>query len=189
MVFHGMYSLMNSRKKAKIVDGTSKEEKELVKWLKKSIDEEIVVGSFEIIYPKQLDIYIPSKKIAIEFNGTYYHSIERGNNLTCHLNKTKMCEEKGIKLLHIWEDEWHYRKEETKNFILNAINGTLDIKQYLIDENEEYYSVDRSKFNRCMIPDDYEIINETEPEIVLRAKTEKDKYKVPNCGKLILKLK
>ena len=177
------------KEKAKIVNGSSKEEKELIEWLKNIIDEEIVVGSYTVIQPKQLDIYIPSKKIAIEFNGTYYHSIEHGNPLDYHLNKTKMCEEKGIKLIHIWEDEWYGKKEDIKKFILDMINDSIDFKNNLIHENEECFYVDRSKFNRCTIPDSYEIIGETTPEIVLRAKTEKDKYRVPDCGKLILKIK
>ena len=93
----------------KSVGGVSKEEKLIVKWLKEFIDpNDIEVGTFKIIPPRQLDIFIKSKKIGIEFNGTFYHSIEHGTKVGYHLMKTAMCEDLGIKLIHIWEDEWIY---------------------------------------------------------------------------------
>ena len=113
--------------KTKSTNGTSKKEQEIIAWLKTAIDDDIVVGSYKIISPLQLDAYVPSLKLAIEFNGTYYHSIEHGNDVNYHLNKTKACEEQGIKLVHIWEDEWTYRKDEVKQFMLDVINGKIDI--------------------------------------------------------------
>jgi very-short-patch-repair endonuclease len=64
-----------------------------------------------IIPPYELDIYIPALKLAIEYNGIYWHSERAGKSKSYHLNKTKMCEAKGIKLLHIFEDEWSNKKE------------------------------------------------------------------------------
>ena len=175
--------------KNKTTNGTSKEEKAIIKWLDENIDEELVVGTFKEIYPFQLDIYIPSKKIAIEFNGVYYHSIEKVNDIFYHLHKTKLCEEKGIQLIHIWEDEWNHDNSNIKSFIKSTIDGTSCISSYLhLRDDGQLYEVDRSKFNKCAIPKQYEIVGETDPEIILRAKTEKDKYKVADCGKLILKL-
>ena len=81
------------KQKTKSTGGTSKEEKELVKWLKTITNEEMLVGTYRVITPQQLDVYFPRLKIALEFNGTYYHSLEHGqNNLTYHLEKTKKCE-------------------------------------------------------------------------------------------------
>lgn len=65
--------------------------------------------SRKIIPPYELDIYIPSKKLAIEFNGLYWHSSgskETDHIKVNHLNKTELCESKGIQLLHIFENEW-----------------------------------------------------------------------------------
>jgi transposase len=60
-----------------------------------------------VISPKELDIYIPSKKVAIEVNGLFWHSTNssRGIDKKYHLQKTQDCEVKGIKLLHFFEDE------------------------------------------------------------------------------------
>jgi len=58
------------------------------------------------IEKKELDFYISDKKIAIEINGNYFHSERAGQkNKSYHINKTILCEEKGIKLIHIFEDE------------------------------------------------------------------------------------
>ena len=169
-------------------NGTSKEEKQLVEWLKTFVNEnDILVGTFKVIKPRQLDVYIPSKKIGIEFNGTYYHSIEHNCDVNYHLIKTKMCEDAGVHLIHVWENDWNERQDLVKQFLKNAINGTIDFNEYLIHRDDGLYEVDRSKFNKCAIPEQYEIVEETQPEIILRAKSLKDKYRVSNCGKLILK--
>ena len=61
-------------------------EKELSDFVK-SLGVEIIENDRNIISPKELDIYIPSKKLAIEFDGLYYHS-ELFVNKNYHLNKT-----------------------------------------------------------------------------------------------------
>ena len=53
----------------------------------------------------ELDIYIPSRKIAIEFNGTHWHS-EEFKKKTYHQNKSIQCFRAGIHLIHIFEHEW-----------------------------------------------------------------------------------
>ena len=58
----------------------------------------------------ELDIWIPDKNIAIEFNGLYWHREEiKGKNY--HYDKWKACQEKGIRLIQIWEDDWMYKKD------------------------------------------------------------------------------
>lgn len=60
--------------------------------------------------PREIDIYIPSRKLAIEFDGVYWHS--SGSRDTdkeksmYHLRKTEECEAQGIQLLHIFGNEW-----------------------------------------------------------------------------------
>ena len=97
-------------------------EKELCNILKKS-KLNIEENNTSILNGKELDIYIPDKKSAIEFNGIYWHSELNGKDRNYHLNKTKGCEAKGIHLIHIFENEWL----ENKNNILNIINNHLDI--------------------------------------------------------------
>lgn len=75
----------------------------------------------------ELDIYIPSKKIAIEFNGTYHHrtvdKIETtGKPKEYHLDKFKKCLAKDIQLISIWQDEILYKESACKNLLFSHIN-------------------------------------------------------------------
>lgn len=54
----------------------------------------------------EVDFYIPSKKLAIEVDGRYWHSELAGRNRNYHLSKTLFCEKLNIQLIHIFEDEF-----------------------------------------------------------------------------------
>jgi len=90
------------------------------------LDIKSIYNTRSIISPLELDIYIPDLKIAFEFNGLYWHSeVNKENNY--HLNKTELCEHKGIQLIHIWEDDWLYKQEIVKSMILSKLNKTSNI--------------------------------------------------------------
>ena len=75
----------------------------------------------EIIKNGELDIYLPNLNLAFEFNGLYWHS-EEYKDKSYHINKTNKCLDKGIKLIHIWEDDWIYKREIVESIILNNLN-------------------------------------------------------------------
>jgi len=81
----------------------------------KSLDFKTINNSKAIIPPYELDIYIPDKKIAIEFNGIYWHSEIKGKDKNYHLNKLNLCLEKDIQLIQIFEDEWLFKQDIVKN--------------------------------------------------------------------------
>ena len=81
-----------------------------------------------ILNGKELDIYIPSKNIAIEYNGLYWHS-EEFKDKNYHLNKTEECETKGIQLIHIFEDEWLHKQDIVKSRLKNIL-GLTENKLY-----------------------------------------------------------
>ena len=69
---------------------------------------------------KELDIYIPSKNIAIECNGCYWHSsLEK--NLSYHINKYKDCKKCGVQLISIWEDWVKNKPEIVESIIINKL--------------------------------------------------------------------
>lgn len=80
-----------------------------------------------LIYPQEIDLYLPDYNFAIEFDGIYWHSENAGGkSKTYHLNKTEKCEEKGIHLIHVFEDEWRDHREIVKSrikYILNVHKG------------------------------------------------------------------
>jgi len=58
-----------------------------------------------MLKPYEIDCYCPDYKIGIEFNGTYWHSnLQKEKNY--HFDKSKLAESKGIRLIHIYENEW-----------------------------------------------------------------------------------
>lgn len=74
-----------------------------------------------IIAPKELDIYIPSKQIAIEINGCYWHS-DMEKPLKYHVDKFRDCQAQKIQLIQIWED-WMVNKPEIVKSFLEAKLG------------------------------------------------------------------
>jgi hypothetical protein len=54
----------------------------------------------------ELDVYVPSKKLGIEFNGLLHHSDYFERNRGRHYQKLVACRNAGVRLLAIFEDEW-----------------------------------------------------------------------------------
>ena len=94
-------------------------EKELLDWVNNKLNIHCIENNRNII-DKELDIYIPSKNIAIEFNGIYWHS-DNFKEKNYHVNKWEQCREKNIQLLSIWEDWWINKKDIVKSIILSKM--------------------------------------------------------------------
>jgi hypothetical protein len=91
------------------------------------VPDEEVLFKVKGILPRnqEYDIYIPSKKIAIEFNGIYWHSASRDPNRIKHLQKTEESERLGIKLIHIWEHDFLQRTEIVKSMLNNLLGKSM----------------------------------------------------------------
>jgi len=105
----------------------SYKEYDIYKWLK-SINIEVIQSDRKQIYPLEIDLYLPEYKLGIEFDGLYWHS-ELFKDSKYHLDKTIKCAEKGIQLIHIFENEWHNQSEIVKSIILSKL-GRYDRKIY-----------------------------------------------------------
>lgn len=73
-----------------------------------------------ILNGKELDIYLPDNKIAIEFNGVYWHS-EKFKDKNYHYDKYEQCMSKNIQLITIYEDDWNNKKEIIKKTLLHKL--------------------------------------------------------------------
>jgi predicted nucleic-acid-binding Zn-ribbon protein len=71
----------------------------------------------------EIDILIPEKRIAIEYDGIYWHS-EKFIERNFHLNKTQEAEKAGYNLIHIFEDEWKNKPEVVKSRLRNILGKT-----------------------------------------------------------------
>ena len=141
---------------------------------------------------KLLDIVCVNKEtekpeIAIEFDGIYWHSLMQ-KEIGYHLMKTKACEDKGIKLIHVWEDEWLSRQDEVKSFLSVVMKG-----EFCIDKSIDTLELNRSQVCKLWVPSCYEV-EEKAPVVAIRTSTNrktgtKKDYYVEDCGKLVLKRK
>ena len=97
---------------------TSKGETAVCDFVLEALGEEsksVICNGRGILQEKELDIYIPTRKLAIEYDGLYCHSYEKLKRKEDKLGvpaqaynewKTNECEKRGIRLIHIFEDEW-----------------------------------------------------------------------------------
>lgn len=94
---------------------------ELCNYIRSLYSGKILENDRTVIKPKELDIYLPELKLALEYNGEYWHQIAEQREPGYHENKQKACIDKGIKLIEIWENEWKNNKEEIKLSIQEEI--------------------------------------------------------------------
>jgi hypothetical protein len=138
------------------VNRVSDEEKELVDFISSVYFGEIKTSNRSILKGKELDIYLPDLKIAIEYNGLYSHSYKPWEDTESlikdskyHLRKTLECERQGIQLIHIFSDEWNHKQEIVKSvlkskFGLNdkiyarkcsVVDVSIDVKNDFLNSN------------------------------------------------------
>ena len=108
-----------------VKNGRSNGEIEILNYIKEIYNGNILENNKSII-DGELDIYIPELKIAIEYNGLYWHS-NVFKEEDYHLNKTNLCNNIGIDLIHIWEDDWIYKKDIIKSIIKHRLGLTNNI--------------------------------------------------------------
>lgn len=106
---------------------------------------EILKNDRTILNGQELDIVIPELNLAFECNGILWHSeVMGGKDSKYHLNKTKLAENAGYKLIHLHDNEWHTKSEIIKSRISNELKlnnriygrNTLIRKLSTVEEKE-----------------------------------------------------
>lgn len=124
---HGIESYpVNSYDRKHIV--TSRECQEVIDYIKTIYSGEIKLNDREILNGMELDILIPEKNLAIEYNGVYSH-LYRPEETTMsaikgpkyHLSKTEGCAANGIQLIHIFSDSWKSKTSIWKSYLRNKL--------------------------------------------------------------------
>jgi len=77
-----------------------------------------------LIKPKELDIYMSERKLAIEYCGMYWHSHftaeDEKRDKKKHVAKYLACKESGVRLLTIYESEWLEHEYALRRLLRNA---------------------------------------------------------------------
>lgn len=114
----------------------SNAELELCNFIKSLGIKDFIRGERKLISPYEIDIYIPSLKIGIEYNGLKWHSEQYKTDKLYHLNKLNMCNEKGIELIQIFEDEYINHKTAVLNKLKYLLTNEENSFKYDISVNE-----------------------------------------------------
>lgn len=99
----------------------SAKEKQVLEYVQSIYSGPVIENDRRQIAPYELDIYLPERSLAIEFDGTYWHSSE-WKERTYHLDKTLACQTKGIRLIHVFEWEWDRNEALIKSLLKTALN-------------------------------------------------------------------
>lgn len=103
----------------------SKSEKELVDYIKLlgfDVREEAHIYSNPAM---SADIYIPSKKIAIEYNGVFWHSDAVREDPMYHYKKYIDLKKRGITQYTVWEDD--YSNPQKQPIVLKSVRRLLGV--------------------------------------------------------------
>jgi hypothetical protein len=111
---------------------TSHYEIEIANYINSFCNNECIKNDRSVLNGKELDLYYPEKKIAIEFNGDYWHSDAHKSD-DYHYNKFIECYNRGITLISIFESEWNSNKDAIKSYIKDLFNGIENKLSYKTD--------------------------------------------------------
>ncbi len=127
LTLNGHASFIKNSDIPKIIDCVksvgSSFEQEVKKYIESIYSGKLIFNTRKVISPLEIDIYIPDKNLAIECNGTFWHSSLNNCDENYHYNKSIKCQKLGIKLIHIYEYEWYTNQNKIKQLLNISLNN------------------------------------------------------------------
>jgi hypothetical protein len=77
----------------------------------------------------EIDVYVPSHKLAIEYDGLWWHGSERQSDRLRSQKKMLACTQLGLRFMVVYEDEWEQRSSVVKAMLMHR----LGIHQRVLD--------------------------------------------------------
>jgi hypothetical protein len=129
------------------------EESELSKWINQ-------YGNFQsnhsILNGREIDLYDSAMQIGLEYCGIYWHNelSPEPRDKNYHYNKYVDCLKKNIRLITIFSDEWLYRKQQVKNYLLSVLNKNKILyarkcRGYKVGGNEAKTFIEQHHIQGC----------------------------------------
>ena len=78
-----------------------------------------------VLAGREVDIYVPSAGVAIEFNGLYWHG-DRFKSRSYHRDKSDLARAAGVQLIHVWEDDWLERRGVVESMISRKLGVSTE---------------------------------------------------------------
>ena len=106
-------------------------EKELYEYVCSLVGSDNVIhNDRSVLSGREIDIFVPSMNIGFEYDGCLWHSEKFHKDKNYHLMKTEECKKRGIRLIHIFEDEYLNSKEIVQSKIRHLLG---------VNSNERIY--------------------------------------------------
>jgi hypothetical protein len=101
------------------------------------------------IHGFELDAFVPELNVAFEYDGMFWHS-EMKVGKTKQLLKTNLCNEEGIKLIHIFENEWVTQQDKIKDIINEALcnNTVINLQNAEAKQIDNQVAIDFANANK-----------------------------------------
>ena len=96
-------------------------EREVFQFLTETLQAETKERTRTVIPPMELDFWIQSERLGIELDGLFWHGESRGTQRDYHLRKTLAAEKAGANVIHVFEDEWLFKKKATKDRLRSKV--------------------------------------------------------------------
>lgn len=131
VVEHSYFLNNGSSTKCKMCSGNgiSKIEKELVSIIRGMTDEIVIENDRSVLSGLEIDIYIPSLKLGIEYNGSAYHATENSvygdKPKTYHRDKFLLAKESGVHLISIFDVDYKYKKDKIVKYLCDVLCGNI----------------------------------------------------------------
>lgn len=101
---------------------TSSAQHEINAWVQ-SLGFPTIQGDRTVIRPLEIDIYVPTAKVGIEYHSLYWHSESPGGPSLKynHARKYEAAKAAGVRLLQVYEDEWSGRRSAVEHLICGSL--------------------------------------------------------------------
>ena len=127
--FHGFFQAKNNCLTCHLQNSNkSQPELDLLSFIKNKLPNiEVLHNSRAIIKPLELDIYVPTLKLAVEYCGLHWHGEASGKPRSYHYDKMMLCAEKGITLITIFEDDLYTKRSAVLSHLLKIMNNSDEV--------------------------------------------------------------
>lgn len=113
----------------------------------KSLAPDAISNDRSVIAPMELDVWIPSRRLAIEYNGLYWHSDVVIGDDAHHERKRLTASQASVSLLTIYEDEWRDRRSIVEGMIRHRLHASrevydarkLELRELSVAERREFF--------------------------------------------------
>ena len=104
-----------------------------------------------LISPREIDIYIPEQRLAVEYCGMYWHSIGAQEDVAKqkrrHVEKHQLCKNAGVRLITLYESEWKEHNYAVRRLLRNAVGKargrlmarTCELREASFQEAKVFY--------------------------------------------------